>query len=247
MKNYSVYKHILPKEISKKKNDMFYIGITSQKPKDRWQNGYGYRNNIYFWRAIKKYGWDNFRHEVFFEGLTKEEAEQKEIELIDLHKSNIREYGYIINHGGNCVGALSEETKNKISEKAKERYKKNGSPRLGKYHSEKTKLAISKITKERLSVPENNPFYGKHHSEETKDKLSKKAKERYKDPTKNPNYGNTKKVICLDDGIVYPSVKSVSEKFGLSTDALYRTCSGVNNKCGGYRFRYVDLIEREVG
>ena len=50
---------------------------------------------------------------------TKEEAEQMEIKLIAEYKSNQREFGYNIANGGNTIGKHSEETKRKISEKAK--------------------------------------------------------------------------------------------------------------------------------
>ena len=92
-----------------------YVGITSQKAHDRWKNGLGYSHNEYFTRAINKYGWDNFKHEILFIDLTKEEAEQKEIELIELYKSNQRRYGYNISNGGECIGKHSEESKLKMS------------------------------------------------------------------------------------------------------------------------------------
>lgn len=99
MKNgYFVYKHTCP-------NGKIYIGITCQTPSKRWANGKGYAPNAYFSSAIQKYGWDNIRHEILFDSLTKEQAEQKEIELIAEYKSNQREYGYNISVGGEC-GAL---------------------------------------------------------------------------------------------------------------------------------------------
>lgn len=275
MADYSVYKHTLPKEISGKDNDMLYIGITGSEPKKRWRkNGSGYKNNQYFWRSIEKYGWKNFTHEILYTNLTKDEAEQKEIELIAYYKSDNREFGYNIEHGGNSHGKHSEESKQKmrenhrdtsgenhplygkhhsnetkmiISQKAKERFSSlENHPLYGKCHSTETKLLMSEIAKERFSTPENNPFYNKHHTEETKKLLSEKAKERFKDKTNHPHYGHTRKVVCLDDGTIYPSVNYVSEKFGLSMAALYRVCAGINDRCGGYRFRYLDLVEGMV-
>lgn len=92
---YCVYKHTAP-------NGKVYIGITSKNPCERWQNGHGYKSNIHFWNAIVKYGWDNFEHEIIFDGLTKEEACQKEIELIAEYKSNELNYGYNQSCGGEC-------------------------------------------------------------------------------------------------------------------------------------------------
>lgn len=48
MKKYCVYKHVSP-------SNKVYIGITSKNPLRRWENGNGYKNNKYFYRAILKY------------------------------------------------------------------------------------------------------------------------------------------------------------------------------------------------
>lgn len=77
---YTVYKHTTP-------SNKVYIGITSQNVNKRWQNGYGYTGSKYFSRAISKYGWDNIRHDILYENLTKERACEIEIELIDKYKS----------------------------------------------------------------------------------------------------------------------------------------------------------------
>lgn len=106
-KEFVVYKHIFP-------NKKVYIGITQQEPKLRWESGHGYKNT-YVGNAIQKYGWENVEHEILLTNLTKEEAEQKEIELIGKYKSNQKEYGYNIANGGNHKGKCSEETKMKIS------------------------------------------------------------------------------------------------------------------------------------
>ena len=66
-RNYKLYVHISP-------NGKRYYGITKQKVERRWANGLGYRSNKYFYKAIKKYTWDNIIHEVLFNNLTKEEA-----------------------------------------------------------------------------------------------------------------------------------------------------------------------------
>ena len=95
-KCYVVYMHTSP-------SNKRYIGITSQKPERRWANGVGYRGNNHFWNSINLYGWKNFKHEILFENLTKEEAEQKEIELIAFYDSTNQNKGYNIESGGNCI------------------------------------------------------------------------------------------------------------------------------------------------
>lgn len=68
---YTVYRHISPKGKS-------YIGITSQKPHLRWDNGNGYKKQKKFWNAIKYYGWNKFKHEILETNLDKETAWYKE-------------------------------------------------------------------------------------------------------------------------------------------------------------------------
>lgn len=45
------------------------MGITSQNIKVRWQNGRGYFKCKVFKRAIDKYGWDNFQHNIIASNL----------------------------------------------------------------------------------------------------------------------------------------------------------------------------------
>lgn len=131
-------------------NDKKYIGITQQQPAKRWQNGYGYIKCPLFYNAIKKYGWNNFKHEILFCNLTKKDACNKEIELITYYKTNYREYGYNISNGGECswLGLHhSEKTKQKMS--------------LAKSNmSEETKKKMSQ-SKKGLQAGKNNPMYGK--------------------------------------------------------------------------------------
>ena len=80
-------------------NNKKYIGITSLDPKTRWANGKGYRFQM-FGRAIEKYGWNNFKHEILFENLSQEEAQRKEIQLIKEYKTHNPDFGYNISFGG---------------------------------------------------------------------------------------------------------------------------------------------------
>lgn len=96
--HYIVYKHTAP-------NGKVYIGITGFDPEYRWlNNGRGYKTQTTFFNAIIKYGWINFRHEVLFDGLTKEEALDKEEELIQQYKSYDRRYGYNVSLRGAIYG-----------------------------------------------------------------------------------------------------------------------------------------------
>ena len=81
MGSYCVYKHT---STSRK----VYIGITKYKPTKRWRNGKGYNKNSYLCKAIQKYGWDAFNHEIVASLLSKEDAADMEIALFAKYKSN---------------------------------------------------------------------------------------------------------------------------------------------------------------
>lgn len=209
-KCYTVYMHICP-------NNKKYIGITGQKPEKRWRNGFNYRNSILFNRAIKKYGWNNIKHEILFNNLTKKEAEQKEIELIAFYKSNQREYGYNVESGGNCTGMLSNKQKEKISKSLKEYYKNN--PEARKNISEKAKKRIS-------------PTKGKHLSEETKNKISishlkSEKKNKYK-----------KSIICIETNIKYNSIKEAGRILQIDSRSIQKVCKGERQTAGKLHWKF---------
>ena len=84
--NYSVYKLSFP-------NGKNYIGITRKKLHQRWKNGLGYNNYMPVRKAIDHYGWDSVTKECLHSGLSREDAENKEIELIDKYNSMNRAFG----------------------------------------------------------------------------------------------------------------------------------------------------------
>lgn len=92
-KIYKVYKHTTP-------NGKVYIGITKQSFDRRTQNGKGYSTQRLFWRAIKKYGWNNIKHEIIEDNLTHDEACEREQYYIKIFHSNNPKYGYNISSGG---------------------------------------------------------------------------------------------------------------------------------------------------
>lgn len=107
--NYVVYMHTTP-------SNKRYIGITKVGVSRRWCNGIHYKKQL-FGKAIKKYGWENIKHEILFEKLSEKEAKQKERELIKQYKSNDRHYGYNLTEGGDGFTGmkLTEEHRKNIS------------------------------------------------------------------------------------------------------------------------------------
>lgn len=213
MSSYTVYKHTSP-------SGKVYIGLTKKKPEQRWDNGNGYKHSPHFRAAIQKYGWENIRHEVLAEGMTKEEAAQMEIRLIAEHNSTDRRFGYNADHGGYAPGRMSEETRRKLAKHMLGELnptRRLGHPFKGKHNSEASRLKMSSAAKARV---------GRVVSIETKQKL-REAQE------KRP-------VACLTTGMAYAGIHEAAESTGLCASKICAVCRGRRKTTGGLRWAYIE-------
>ena len=217
--SYCVYKHTSP-------SGKVYIGLTSRDPEKRWNNGHGY-NGSYFFRAIKKYGWDNFKHEIVASGLCENEAKNLEIELIAEYKSNQRLFGYNISSGG------ESKTGTTISDEQKEKIRKGN---IGKIVSAETRAKLSAASKKmwqdknrveyfrKINSGANNKMFGKKMSEEEKKIRGAKA------------------VIQLDiDGNFvneFISIHEANKKTSIGRDGISKCCRGLYKQYCGYKWKY---------
>ena len=227
--NYCVYIHTSP-------SNKRYIGITSQKPERRWRkNGIGYKNHVFFWNAIQKYGWENFKHEILYTNLTKEEAEQKEIELIAYYKSNQSEYGYNLSSGGES-GSKGYKHTEEVKKRMSENRKGEKNAMYGKHHTEET------IEKERIRHLRENL------SEETIYKMSiaKKGKKRDRQSVEKQIDTISNNVICIETKIIYKNTKVAGAINKLDSSSISKVCRHKRETCGGYHWAYLkDLPENE--
>ena len=222
-----VYKHTAP-------NGKVYIGITHQKPEYRWRSGDGYQSNTHFYRAICKYGWENFLHEIVADNLTEEEATKRETDLIEKYNSADKRHGYNVALGGHV---LSEESRKKIG--TTRRLREIPSPTTGKHLSAETRGKISKANT------------GRHYS------ISEKGRENIrlaKIGDKNPNY--RKKIpaeiiakmvekreipvvrINGKDRILFKSIKIAASQTGVTSGNISRVCKGERKTAGGFKWEY---------
>lgn len=110
LRNYKVYIHWIPANKTKYKYRKYYIGITNRKNiNDRWgKDGCGYKGQP-FYRAIQKYGWNNFHHNIIYQNLAYQEACSKEIELIAKYDSLLGHKGYNATTGEECIGVKNDK------------------------------------------------------------------------------------------------------------------------------------------
>ena len=236
---YTVYMH------QHKENGKRYFGITSTDVKRRWKNGFGYSENLPIGRAIRKYGWDAFSHDIIADNLSEGEAKQMEISLISEYHTQDDRFGYNICAGGEGVTGWhpSEETKRKIGEAHKglfgdknpnfghkwtDEMKNAASKRKRGNCKDSTRMKMSESAKKRTG--ELNSFFGKHHSDETKKKISE---------------SQSRPVDMFDKSMTllrtFPSIISAAMETGINKVAISNCCRGVTHTSGGYIWKYAEL------
>lgn len=263
MDTYIIYRHKTP-------NGKVYIGQTKKAPHDRWKaNGLGYtcHEHGFFWKAIRKYGWENIRHEILAEGLSKEDADRLEKFFIALYQSDQREYGYNATSGGTSGYVYSEQSKRNISEGLKRHYKECGKPDASKARAVLQKKQARKVAQYNLagikiavfdSAMQAESLTGISHKRINQCVCLERNKSaggymwRYAEdaPDKIPRYKENscqREIILLNrQGIEqsrYKSIKEAARKTGFSYGTIQNS---LNNKykeqpsMRGFRFIYAE-------
>ena len=246
---YTVYVHISP-------SGKYYIGITGGNPEQRWKNGNGYSQNNHFMKSIKKYGWDNFQHEIIADKLSYEEACNFEILLIGKFNTTNRENGYNHSTGGktSSIGyARTAEYKHKISESTRGKKKT-------KEHVLKLSRIVICITTEEIftSMKDASDKYkvsfshishccsgkrktaGKHP--ETGEKLIWmyyedyiiKSKEEIEEIIKFATTNNmARKIICLTTDEIFDCIMDAERKYGIRNSKICDSWKSKGGKSAG--------------
>lgn len=199
-----------------------------------------------------------------FTGLSKEEAEKKEIELIAKYKSDQRAYGYNIQHGGNTLGKQAEETKKKISIANKGKkpwsYGKHLSnearTKLKEFH---TGLKLSEETKKKISVAHKGRKLSKEHIEKISSsnkgrKRTEEQRKRISDSLKGRkvtqsvetrekiSHTLSKQIKCIETDTIYYGIREASRITKIPNSSI---CECLKNKiktAGGYHWEYIQII-----
>lgn len=228
-----------------KNNGKVYIGQTRNTLQQRAQsNGSNYRECPKFYNAIKKYGWTSFVSCIITTAETQEEANEKERYYISKFQSNVDEFGYNISPGGGCE-FMSDETRRKISQKAKERYTdKTKNPMYGRHHSEESKRKMRE-----LKVGCLNPNYGTKWNETQRERCSNKGKklnltdERVAFLKENARAVGLsvglKPVRCIEDERTFSSITAAAKEYGVSKATLNGQLKGRQKTCAGRHFEYI--------
>lgn len=190
-----------------------YIGAT-KNPHARWETDGARYDHGKISKAIKQYGWDNFKKEIIESGLTKAQAEEKEQYYISLF--NTIEDGYNIQPGGNLFTGMFGESNPFYND---HRFAGENHPMYGKKHTEKTREKMSRNHWD--CKGSNNPFYDDHRFA-------------------GVNHPNRKPVQCIETGEIYVTVTEAERKTGIPRQNIRKQINHLISHAGGYHWRDVD-------
>ena len=227
-RRWCVYMH------TNKINNKVYVGITNQKPEVRWRNGKGYqKDQSVFYRAIKKYRWDGFEHIIFAENLTESEANQMEMRLIALYKTNCcryknPEYGYNMTDGGDGHKGWIPTEENRINMSNAQKGKKLSEEHKRKISQSEKGKKISKEHKEKIS----QALKGRVFSEETRKKISESKKGK---PGNNKGKKMPREVV--------ERLREMRKRENLSEETLRKMSESAKNKSAETRKKISDAAK----
>ncbi len=232
-------------------NKKVYIGQTKNQVTRKYQHFYDLRNNKhknqYLQNSFNKHGEKEFTFEVI-EECNYENVDERERYWIKQYNSTNRKYGYNIEEGGCATKTLSQFTRNKISKKARERFQnplerqKASEKAIKRFQDPKERERLSQINKGRVHNDEfrmkiSQIHKGRKRPKSTRDAISKaisnyvKTPEHCKNISKSKTGTNlggehyrSKKVICLDNEMIFDSLRDAWEYFGVSKSTIRGAC-----------------------
>lgn len=191
---YLVYKHTSPSGKS-------YIGYTSNYEQRCVAHQRPHNMCRAFAAAIKKYGWDNFLHEVLYDNLTASEATRRE-------KQSINEYGTMVPFGYNLTaggdgGKLCELSRARLSAALR-----------GRIVSDETKVRMSIAHMGKHTGPKSDSHRQKLAEVLRRVKPNGERLKGYKEYTLKDPHGNVHIVthmvkFCKERGLVCSNMYSV--------------------------------------
>lgn len=209
-------------------NNKQYIGYTTTSLGDRMKthkykaHGNTKKYHSIFRLAIRKHGWDNFKWRILYVAKSKEDAIQKEIELIAKYDT-LSPNGYNISIGGNG-GKQPDEIRKRASETYKRRYAAGEIDRTWLLERGDRKKAASKkawATKKGRVYPYSKRVFKENH------KIGKHDHRRIKIFAKNIKTMQVVEFIGFDKSM---------EILGINTDSIRNCFYGTQSHCFDWVF-----------
>lgn len=200
-------------------NNKVYIGQTQLSLEERKKSHYydSKRLDTYFYRAINKYGWNNFIWEVIHDNIEDEdELDYWEQYYIKLYESfDNKEKGYNTQSGGAHFRITQEEAINRSN-----RVTGSNNPMYGK----------------------PGTWLGKTFSEEHKNKISQALKGKSKIYNIGANNHSARSIINLSTGEIFGCIKEACDQYGITSVGLRKSIKNNTHICN-CQWDYLDNID----
>lgn len=211
-----------------------------------------FNNERAFYRAIRKYGENNFKWNILWQGECSDnwlnELEKYYIYFYDTFGKN----GYNMTEGGDGFSSENHPLKGKI--RSKEHTRKIVESKKGFRHSEKTKREYSENRKGK-----KHPYYGRSRSKETKIKISNSLIGKTKGKN-NPMYGrkrtgtsagNKNKYLLISPNKqligAYGNLRFICEKYGFVYKTILKWINkGIIKNSKYNKFKNQNIIGWEI-
>ena len=244
-------------KISNTVNDKLYIGIT-KNISSRWGTHKfdSKRSKLPLYRAMRKYGFSNFKMTVIKEMNSWKDIAQYEIEMeknITDRWKDIAQYeiemikkystfdickGYNMTQGGEGPNGV-KRTKEHIKQ-----IKENSTKQMS---IKENRLYLSKCAKKQMSNPENREMskngaikqwedMSDDEKEERANRLSLDAKDRWKDPLYRKLMTKKLSKPIMANGVKYKSVKECAKALNLAPNTISSRCGYTSDKWKGFYY-----------
>ncbi|MGL5675492.1 MAG: GIY-YIG nuclease family protein [Cellulosilyticaceae bacterium] len=199
-------------------NGKVYIGITTKTLKHRISihKKDAKSKQTYFYRALSKYGFENFKWEVLDTADNIEKLHELEVHYIKQYDSfDNKRKGYNTTSGGGSLYAITKEERLARSKRARGK----GNPMYG---------TIS-------------PMAGKKFTQEHKDKIAESLKGSYREHVIGANNPAARKVRNVDTGQMFGTLTEAGKSCGKSRQNIGVACRSKGKRtAGGFRWEYID-------
>jgi len=221
-------------------NGKIYIGQTRNFKERCHSHKYNKDSKMIISKAIKKYGFDNFKISIIESNLDIEFLDEKEKFYIKKYNSQNKNIGYNLDPGGCKNKILSEEHKNNISLGVKKAISLMGEhPNKGKKRSDEHKKKLSEIN----SGNKNPNFNGKLMTKEVRKKISENNKWRCGEKNSFFNKKHTKESI--EKNRITQFKKGISKKSTTGVKGVC-FCEKIKKYKAIFNRKFLGLFENKI-
>lgn len=204
-------------------NNKVYIGQTHKTLEERMRRhkNDSKKQNSYFYRAIRKYGWENFIWEIIDTANTDEELNEKEQYWIKFYNSSDnKNKGYNSTSGADNNYTITKYERLRRSERAKG----SNNPMYGK----------------------PGTWLGKTFSDSHRKNLSNSLKGRKVPWATGKNHWLSKPLINLNTGEIFNTIQEAANAYCVNRESISKQINGKTKNCNGFKWEFCENIDLDI-